>query len=180
MLFCTHHREASKTPDKLGFIVFSLRCFDAHTASHVFSQLCCVPCALSVACQPYGLLVLHTLETMAKTTQKIFRHALICKIHRPVFTTRLEHGFQVTSLLWKLLWLSVGKDSHLPIQPVLHVIHIHGSSIPLRRLDTYTPTELLRLTGFIGSPSIPDTELDYWGPSLITTSDIPSRVRSRV
>ncbi len=49
-------------------------------------------CALAAVCQPYGPLVLQTLETMVKTTQKIFRHTLICKIHRPVFTTRLDHG----------------------------------------------------------------------------------------
>ncbi len=87
---------------------------------------------------------------------------------------------QVASLLWEFLWLSVGQDSHLPIQPVLHVIHIHDSSIPLRRLDTYTPSALLRLTGFMGSPSIADTDLDYWGPTLIADSDLPSWVRSRV
>jgi len=63
----------------------------------------------------------------------------------------LPVGYQVTSLLWELLWLSVGQDSHLPIQPVLHVIRIHDSSIPLRRLDTYTPAAFSRLTGFMGS-----------------------------
>jgi len=71
----------------------------------------------------------------------------------------LPVGYQVTSLLWELLWLSVGQDSHLPTQPVLHVIHIHDSSIPLRRLDTYTPVSFSRLTGFMGSPSIADTDL---------------------
>ena len=32
---------------------------------------------------------------MEKTTKKIFRHVLIWKIHRPVFTTRLEDGLQL-------------------------------------------------------------------------------------
>ena len=96
--------------------------------------------------------------------------------HDDVFDTEstdivevLPVGYQVTSLLWELLCLSVGQDSHLPIQPVLHVIHLHVSSIPLRHLDTYTPAALLRLTGFMGSPSIADTELVYWGPTLIAT-----------
>jgi len=75
----------------------------------------------------------------------------------------LPVGYQVTSLLWELLWLSVGQDSHLPTQPVLHVIHIHDSSIPLRRLDTYTPVSFSRLTGFMGSPSIADTDLTLLG-----------------
>ena len=58
--------------------------------------------------------------------------------------------------------------------PVLHVIYIHDFSIPLRRLDTYTPAAPLRLTGFMGSPSTADTELVYWGPTLIATYDLPS------
>ena len=45
----------------------------------------------------------------------------------------LPVGYQVTSLLGALLWLSVGQDSHFPIQPVLHVIHIPDSSTPLRQ-----------------------------------------------
>ncbi len=35
-------------------------------------------------------------------------------------TEVLPVGYQVTSLLGTLLWISVGQDSHLPIQPVLH------------------------------------------------------------
>ena len=69
-------------------------------------------------------------------------------------------------------WISVGQDSHLPIQPVLHVIHIPDFSTPLR-LDTYTPAALLRLTGFMGSPSTADSKLRYWKPTLIATSDLP-------
>ena len=45
----------------------------------------------------------------------------------------LPVGYQVTSLLETLLWLSVGQDSHF--QPVLHVIHIPDFSTP-HRLDT--------------------------------------------
>jgi hypothetical protein len=85
---------------------------------------------------------------------------------------------QVTSLLWEFLWLSVGQDSHFPIQPVLHVIHIHDSSIPPRRLDTYTPSALLRLTGFMGSPSITDTDLDYWGPTCWLRPPFMSEIES--
>ena len=52
--------------------------------------------------------------------------------------------------------------------------HPHSRSTPLR-LDTYTPMTPLRLTGFMGSPSITDKELSYWGlPTLIAFSDLPS------
>jgi hypothetical protein len=83
----------------------------------------------------------------------------------------LPNGYQVIILLETLLWLSVGQDSHLPIQTVHHVIHIPDFSTP-HRLDTYTPTVLLRLTGFMGSPSTADSKLRYWKPTLITTSDL--------
>jgi hypothetical protein len=46
--------------------------------------------------------------------------------------------------------------------------------------DTFMTTTHLRLTGFMGSSSIEDTELDYWGPTLIPVSDLPLWVRSRV
>jgi hypothetical protein len=101
--------------------------------------------------------------------------------HDDVFDTEstdivevLPVGYQVTSLLWKLFWLSVGEIHTCRCQPVLHVIYIHDSSIPLRRLDTYTPAAPLCLTGFMGSPSIADTELVYWGPTLIDTYNLPS------
>jgi hypothetical protein len=87
-------------------------------------------------------------------------------------TEVLPVGYQVTNFLGALLWLSVGQDSPLLIQPVLHVIHIPDPSTPLR-LDTYTPVALFRLTGFMGSPPITDTKLRYWEPTLIVTSDLP-------
>ena len=89
--------------------------------------------------------------------------------HDDVFDTEstdivevLPVGYQVTSLLWELLWLSVGQDSHLPIQPVLHGIHSSDSQSRLPyRLDDYPPAAFLDLTGFMGSPSVADTALSY-------------------
>ena len=91
----------------------------------------------------------------------------------------LPVGYQVTSLLETFLWISVGQDSHLSIQPVLHVTHIPDFSTP-HRLDTYTPAALSRLTGFMGSPSTADSKIRYWKPTLIATSDLPLQVNSRV
>ena len=52
------------------------------------------------------------------------------------------------SLLWTLYRLLVGQDSHLPIQPVLHVIQYPDSSTPLL-IDTY-PLGTFRTHGFHG------------------------------
>jgi hypothetical protein len=100
------------------------------------------------------------------------RHDDVSDTESTDITEVLPIGYQVTSLLERLLWLSVGQDSHLPIPPVLHVIHIPDFSTP-HRLDTYTPTALLRPTGFMGSPSTADSKLRYWKPTLIATSDLP-------
>jgi hypothetical protein len=83
-------------------------------------------------------------ETMTKISYLILRTDIV---------EVLLVGYQVTRLLGVFLWKSVGQYSHLSIQTVLHVIHTPDSSTPLR-LDTYTPTVLLRLTGFMGVPRL--------------------------
>ena len=84
----------------------------------------------------------------------------------------LPLGTTVQCLLGTLLCLSVGQDSHLPIQPVLHVIHIHDSSTFLRldTLDhTYTPTVSFTTHGFHGE------SLDYrHGTILMWTTPVDS------
>ena len=40
MFLCPHQWDTSKRPGKLGCLVFSLRCFAAHTPSHVSSEVC--------------------------------------------------------------------------------------------------------------------------------------------
>jgi hypothetical protein len=100
------------------------------------------------------------------------RHHDVSDTESTDITEVLPVGYQVTSLLEGLLWISVGQDSHLPIQTVLHVIRIPDFSTS-HRLDTYTPTTLLRPTGFMGSPSSTDSQFRYWKPTLIPTSDLP-------
>ncbi len=104
------------------------------------------------------------------------RHDDVSDTESTDITEKLPVGYQVTNLLETFLWLSVGQDSQ--IQSVLHVIHIPDFSTP-HRLDTYTPS-LLRLTGFMGSPSTTDSKIRYWKPTLIPTSDLPLSVNSWV
>ena len=82
-----------------------------------------------------------------KTTQKIFRYALISKIHRPVFTIRLEHGFFWSfSCTQILVFLSLksqppSTDPSLCWRPIVMTFHV----------ETLGGNVLWILTGSIGA-----------------------------
>ena len=131
-LFCTHHRVTSKTPVKLGCIVFSLCYFTTYTSSHVFSQFWTFTCEVPVPCQTYGPLVLHTLKPWRKSLRKSF----------------VIHLFARSTVRWSLLVLSMFCSpsasahkswsswvwSHNPPPPVepgmwFHIILLNSTSI---------------------------------------------------
>ena len=70
VLLYPHQCETSKSPDILGCLVFSLRCFAAHTPSHVSSEVFTFMYPLAATCQRCGPLVLHALQPWRKSLRK--------------------------------------------------------------------------------------------------------------
>jgi hypothetical protein len=56
------------------------------------------------------------------------------------------HYLQVQYLLWTFFRVSVGQDSHLPIQLGLHIIRFSDPSTSDLRFDTSTPETPFRVS----------------------------------
>ena len=111
MLLCPHQCEASKSPSILGCLVFSLRCFAAHTPSHVSSEVCTFMYPLAPACQGCGPLVLHALQPWRKSLRKSF----------------VMHLFERSTVWCSLLVLKMSYSAAAAAHKSA-CIHVHGNS----------------------------------------------------
>ena len=124
MLLFPHQCEASKSPDILGWLVFSLRCFTVHTPSHVSSEVCTFMYPLAPVCQRFGPLVLHALQSWRKSLRKSFvmhlfeRSTVWCSllVLKISYSTDVDAHKSWSSWLWR--------HNTSPVSPFLKTIPV--------------------------------------------------------
>ena len=116
VIFCPHHGEDRKGPDKPGCIVFLVRCSTVYTPSHVLPEVCTFSHPPAASCQRIGPVVLQALWNHGENLSESFVTSLFvrCSVWSSVLVLKMSCSTAASPHKSWSSWLCIRNPSSPP------------------------------------------------------------------